>query len=86
MRLNSGDWKVEEITGGRRLQKPDCGITGSVIIGWRERAGTETEHQYSLISLADGHIFKQGTREEIAAHLNDVGYYIPVELLREPAK
>jgi hypothetical protein len=86
MRLLSGDWKAKDITGGRRLQNPDCGITGSVIIGWRQQHGVETDHQYSLISLADGMIFMSGTREEVAAELNTAGYYIPVELLREPTK
>lgn len=81
MKLYTRDWKVEDITGGRRLQKPDCGITGSVIIAWRQRTGTELEHEYALVSLADGMIFTRGTREQIAAHLNEVGYYIPVELL-----
>lgn len=86
MKLLTAGWTVEDIVGGRRLQKPDCGITGSTIIGWRQRAGTETEHQYSLISLADGMIYMSGTREEVAAHLNKVGYNIPVELLREPGR
>lgn len=86
MKLLTAGWVVEDIIGGRRLQKPDCGITGSTMIGWRQRAGTEIDHQYSLISLADGMIYMSGTRQEVADHLNKVGYYIPVELLREPAK
>ena len=69
-------WESTDLFCGRRIQKPDCGITGSLIVGWLAGGGTE---KYGLISMADGQFVHVGTMSDVADHLNLAGHYVPAE-------
>ncbi len=72
-------WEESDIVAGRRLQKPDCGITGSWIIGYDP---TQNVHRYALIAVSDGMIRMLGTKQDVVEHLNklELGELLPVEL------
>lgn len=69
-------WEEGDIFAGRRLQKPDCGITGSMIIGYEVASPT----CYSIIALADGLTTPLGSKADVAIYLNHWGLYHPAEL------
>lgn len=71
-------WEEEDIVIGMRFQKPDCGITGSHMVGY-EFTGT-TGFNLCWISLADGMSEHVGTKQEFVRRLNHAGCYVPVAL------
>jgi hypothetical protein len=79
-------WEEKDIVAGRVLQKPDVGITGTTMIGYRynkDMTGQSATPTYGLISLADGLWIDVGSgiKEALVTHLNNVGHYMPIELL-----
>jgi hypothetical protein len=72
-------WEESDIFAGRRLQKPDCGISGSWMVSYVP--GT-SENVYSIVSLADGLILRcgEGRKCDVVAHLNGCKYLHPAEL------
>lgn len=83
-------WEVGDIRPGRQVQKPDCGVTGLWMVGYRVATGRDqpvgggshVANIYGLVSLADGLFvcFGDGTKDDVVQHLNEAGYYVPVEL------
>jgi len=78
-------WEDIDIKPGQRLQKPDCGRTGQYIVGYYYNVDLHNcPAVYGLVSLADGMFtrFGDGSPAELAKHMNEVGYYMPAELLQ----
>lgn len=78
-------WEESDIKPGVRLQKPDCGVTGSHIVGVRADVFVlGGNSQYSvLISIADGQVSSPYTKQGLVDVLNDDGCYMPVELAKD---
>lgn len=70
-------WEEKDLYAGRRIQKPDCGITGSLIVGYDAKMSGSLK--YGLVSLADGMFHHIGTIVDVAEHLNGCGHYLPAE-------
>jgi hypothetical protein len=71
------EWHAGDIRPGRIVGKP--GRDEQWLIGYRI---SDKDNVYCLISYnADGFISAQGTKEEIANHLNAAGEF-PAELLK----
>ncbi len=71
-------WQPEDIKVGQRVGRPDC--KEAHLIGYNTSPAPDTGSISVLISLEDGHVWKQGTKEEIAKTLSN-GHYLPSEIL-----
>lgn len=81
-------WELADIKPGRIIFKPDCGMSGVWMIGYRVNPDDGVPSRaaqpnfYGLVSLADGMFLPvgSGSKEAIVQHLNNVAVYLPVEL------
>ena len=77
-------WEAVDIRPGRKVQKPGCGISGLFMVGYRYAVERDDCGQiYGVVSMADGQFIQlsDGSKKQVAQHMNDAGYYMPVELL-----
>ena len=64
-------WEEKDVWAGRTAQKPDTGLTGAYLVGYRI---AEEGNVYGLVSLADGLFSDAGTSKlEVANELNRSG-------------
>lgn len=71
-------WEAKDLFAGRRIQKPDVGITGSHIVGYDVNIASSMH--WGIVSMADGMFQHIGSLESVAAHLNQAGHYVPAEV------
>lgn len=78
-------WQIDDIEPGRVIFKPDCGMSGVWIIGYRilvDETDPSRLNSYGLVSMADGMFMDvgSGSKEAVMQHLN-TNSHLPIELL-----
>lgn len=71
-------WEEKDLYPGRRFQKPDCGLSGSHMVGYDP--SLDKEAKYGIVSMSDGMFTVVGTLKQVSDYLNACGHYVPVEL------
>jgi len=70
-------WEGGDLRVGRRIQKPDVGISGSWMVGYDAKIAGP--YRYGIVSMADGQFTQIGTMIDVAEWLNSSGHFLPAE-------